>query len=205
MTAQAGEWSYRDTSVIAAWTRRQAWAQAAVAAATMTFAFMRDFSPKDVGSTEAGLLIVQFILFLVGAVVTLRWIYLAHVNARALGASDMVVSPGWAVGWFFVPLMNLFMPFVAMRELWKASARPADWQMEPVPAGLVLWWVLWVASGVTGMISFSLAMNVETMAGADIFTFVSDLVYIGAALLLAWIVGRIQAMQSQTGPSAVFA
>lgn len=205
MTATASGRTYRDASGIAAWTQRQAWAQAAVAAATAVFAFMRGFSPKDVGAAEGALLILQFILFLVGAVVTLRWIYLAHVNARALGASDMMVSPGWAVGWFFVPLMNLFMPFVAMRELWKASARPADWQLEPVPAGLVLWWVLWIAAGVSGVVSFSLAMDAETMAGVDIFNFISDLAYIGAALLLAWIVGGIQAMQSRTGPSAVFA
>ena len=204
MTASGG-WTYRDASAAAAWTQRLAWASAAVAAGTMAFAVSRGFSPAEVGAAEAGLLIVQFLLYIVTAAVTLRWIYLAHVNARALGASDMMVSPGWAVGWFFIPLMNLFMPFVAMRELWKASARPRDWQLEPVPAALVMWWILWVGAGIAGVISFSLALGKDTMASADIFTFLSDLLFIGAAFLLAWIVGRIQAMQAQTGPTAVFA
>src|SRR6266404_5443429 len=36
------------------------------------------------------------------------WVYRANLNARALGGKDMRFSPGWAVAWFFIPVMNLF-------------------------------------------------------------------------------------------------
>jgi hypothetical protein len=35
----------------------------------------------------------------------------ANSNARALGAWSMRFTPGWVVGWFFVPIANLFMPW----------------------------------------------------------------------------------------------
>jgi hypothetical protein len=44
------------------------------------------------------------------------WIYRANANAHALGG-DLSVSPGWAVGWFFVPIACLFKPYLAMRRL----------------------------------------------------------------------------------------
>src|SRR5262249_29946861 len=41
----------------------------------------------------------------------LVWVYRANRNARALGAEGLAYSPGWSVGWFFVPLANLVMPY----------------------------------------------------------------------------------------------
>ena len=201
----AGGWERRESGALAAWTQRLLWVQAGVALLTMAMAWLRGFDPDAVSGPEAILLVLQFLLFLVCAVVTLRWIYVANVNARAMGASDMMVSPGWAAGWFFVPLMNLFMPFVMMRELWKASSRPSDWQMEAASPAILGWWVLWIASGVFGVISFATALEKAGAQSAELFVFASDAAFAGAALLLAWIVGRIQAMQGSTAPTAVFA
>ena len=44
----------------------------------------------------------------------------ANRNARAFGSS-MSISPGWAAGWFFVPIANLWMPYQAMKEIWQGS------------------------------------------------------------------------------------
>jgi hypothetical protein len=205
--AEPGRRAYRDTATLALWTQRLLWGLAALSLLAILFVWLRGFEPKEVGAAEAVLLIVQTLVFAVTAVVTLRWIYLANANARALGAEDMMVSPGWAVGWFFVPLMNLVMPFVMMRELWKASARPKDWQMESAPAPILLWWILWIASGIAGAVGFSLSLEPGAVEGgaAEIAYFLSDLCLIPSLLLLAWIIGRLQAMQSRAIPDAVFA
>ena len=34
------------------------------------------------------------------------WIHGSAVNARRLGAGGLDVSPGWAVGWYFIPFAN---------------------------------------------------------------------------------------------------
>lgn len=205
--SEQGRRPYRDASPVAAWARRLLWLQAALSGLAIAFVWMRDFEPKETGQAEAALLIVQFLLFIVAAIVALRWIYLASANARALGAQDMMVSPGWAVGWFFVPLMNLVMPYMMMRELWKASAKPGDWQIEPSPAAILLWWILWVASGVTGVIGFRMSLEPELSEGgaAEFVFMLSDLCFIPALFLFAWLIGRIQTMQSRAGPAEIFA
>jgi cell division protein FtsL len=77
----------------------------------------------------------------------LMWVYRANGNARALGATGMRFTPGWAVGWYFVPVYNLWRPHQAMAEMWKTSANPLDWRAERTSPLLPWWWVLWIGSG----------------------------------------------------------
>jgi hypothetical protein len=150
--------------------------------------------------------LVEFLARIAAAIAFLRWLYLAAANARALGAADMMVGPGWAVGWYFVPVLNLVMPFAAMRELWKASAYPKDWQAVAAPLALPLWWGCWIACNALGGISLRLSFEEDEAmrSAADTFAAGSDLFFIPATLLLTWIVGRIQAMQVRARPAAVF-
>ena len=140
----------------------------------------------------------SLVLFVGTAIVVLTWLYRANAKARALGAEDMMVSPGWAVGWFFVPLANLVMPYIAMRELWKASANPRDWQLAPAPLAIPLWWAFWLASGIAGAVSVMLALQPEkdALAAADAAVALSELLSIPAALLLAWIIGGVEKLQA---------
>ena len=61
-------------------------------------------------------------------------------NVRALGATGLEFTPGWAVGWFFVPIAGFFKPFQAMREIWKASKNPLRWQEEATGSVVGWWW-----------------------------------------------------------------
>ncbi|MEK7950736.1 DUF4328 domain-containing protein [Luteolibacter soli] len=49
-------------------------------------------------------------------------------------------TPGWAVGWYFIPIANLWKPFVAMRDIVRAST-----MREGLPSFLLpTWWTLWI-------------------------------------------------------------
>jgi len=151
--------------------------------------------------------LVQFVGFAAAAIAVLRWIYLADNNARALGAEDLSGSPGWAVGWFFVPLANLIMPYTTVRDMWKASVNPKDWQAENGESLVILWWACWLISQISGTIAFRLELEMGYEAGeaTRMLGLASDLVSIPSALLLAVIIGRIQAQQVQTRPVAILA
>jgi heme/copper-type cytochrome/quinol oxidase subunit 2 len=41
----------------------------------------------------------------------LIWEYRAYKNLSALNAQNLEHSPGWAVGWWFIPFANLVKPF----------------------------------------------------------------------------------------------
>lgn len=49
------------------------------------------------------------------------WIHRAYRNLLALDQVRPRFSPGWAIGWYFVPVMNLFRPYQVMSEIWRTS------------------------------------------------------------------------------------
>jgi hypothetical protein len=81
-------------------------------------------------------------------ILSMMWVYRANRNARALGAEGMKYSPAWSVGWFFVPLASLVMPYFVIKEIWQAS-RPVSsgqWRKAFVSPILPVWWVVAVIS-----------------------------------------------------------
>lgn len=61
---------------------------------------------------------------LVSSVIFFVWIYRSNLLARALGAAAMEHTPSWSVGWFFVPVANLFKPYYVMKEIYLATSSP---------------------------------------------------------------------------------
>jgi hypothetical protein len=103
----------------------------------------RDTQNRLLGTIELSLVLAAFIALLL-------WVYRVNRNARALGAEGMTYTPGWSVGWFLVPIANLVMPFLALRETWKASTpgTGANWRQAPVSPIFAAWWTVSVARGV---------------------------------------------------------
>jgi Domain of unknown function (DUF4328) len=71
-------------------------------------------------------------------VVWLIWQHRVTTNVWAKGI-PIATSPGWAIGWWFVPFVNLVMPAVAVQRVYRASAP------EKHSAWLVAgWWLGWL-------------------------------------------------------------
>jgi hypothetical protein len=83
-------------------------------------------------------------MFVPTAIAWLLWQHRAHANLRALGVANLSFSPGWAVGWWFIPFANIVMPYLTVRELWKASnpdAGALEWKARGGAAIVGFWWV----------------------------------------------------------------
>jgi len=89
---------------------------------------------------------VIIILNIIGGILFLRWIYFSNINSSLTGAENMNFSPGWSVGWFFIPFMNIFMPFRAMKEIWKTSKNSKSWTSLETPSIIIWWWFLYIVS-----------------------------------------------------------
>ena len=89
-------------------------------------------------------------LYIVTAITFGIWIVRAHKNLRAFGITDTTYTPGWALGWFFVPFLNLVRPFQAMKELWQASHAGAEWDKSSSARLVNIWWCLWLLNSVYG-------------------------------------------------------
>lgn len=77
------------------------------------------------------------------------WTYRVAKNAPALGRSP-TISPGWAVGYYFIPIVNLWKPYQALAEVWDVSDPDptADASAPRSHRFLLFWWVVWTIAPV---------------------------------------------------------
>ncbi len=142
---------------------------------------------------------LQLLVFAVSGIAILKWIYRANYNARELGASNMEFTPGWSIGWYFVPIANLWKPYQAMKEILKASKNPDNWKSESTPSTLPWWWFLWIVTGVVGNASLKLTIRAEEineLLSANIITMLYDAISIPLSLITLAIIKQIYEYQS---------
>jgi hypothetical protein len=97
-------------------------------------------------------------LLTLGTIITwLVWQHRAQRNLWAIGVPGLRFTPGWAVGWWFIPFANLVQPLRAMKELWLASGPDTtglEWRGRPTPPLLPLWWSAYIVVPIVGGIFF---------------------------------------------------
>lgn len=139
--------------------------------------------------------ICSMIAFALSVVCFARWLYNATKRAH-LFSGGMTISPGWAIGSYFIPIVNLFKPFQAMREIWQASIAPNAIGIVPVPVGMRIWWGLWLVRVGLSNANYQVIANVRNLldigiSGAlNILTFVID---VPMAVLLIVLIRRLGA------------
>ncbi|HET7377151.1 MAG TPA: DUF4328 domain-containing protein, partial [Anaerolineae bacterium] len=148
---------------------------------------------------------INLILLIVTGIVFLFWIHRAYDSLSTIGAYGLNYSPGWAVGGFFVPILNFVRPYQVVREMWKASdpAVPDGylWTSSPVSPLVLIWWLLWIGAGLIGNY-IRLTFNSKN-ATLDQFVSISGILLIGAlitaidAVLAMVIVLGLDARQQQ--------
>ncbi len=156
---------------------------------------------------EAVIGFLEFAGILVSGFLVLRWIYVANRNSHAFGARDMQFTPGWAVGWYFIPIAALWKPYQAMKEIWQTSAGPSHWRETAVPALLPWWWTLWLLAGATGAMAVPLLLRADipsSIAWASMIDIVSSAVDVPACVILIVIVNRVAQMQDRERFNSVF-
>jgi hypothetical protein len=150
--------------------------------------------------------ILQLIAGIASIIVWFMWVFRSNKLARALGATAMKYSPGWSVGWFFVPVMNLFKPYFAMKEIYLATMDPKGFdtekEVEDQPESLnimKLWWLVYLVDSWLGRIAFRQTMRADTidqLIAANGFVLASDAVTIIASLTMIWLVREFSDRQS---------
>jgi len=117
-----------------------------------------DLRQQVIGISQTALAVVMIVFFL-------RWVHRAHKNLRPLGAQGLEFTPGWAVGWFFVPFLCLYKPHQVMCEIWAASdpmymtLQRVNWRRLSGAAFVGLWWAAWLLCQITGLITRQLSRH----------------------------------------------
>jgi len=142
--------------------------------------------------------ILYTIVLIVSGVLILKWIYRANYNARQLGAEGMAFTPGWSIGWYFVPIAALWKPYQAMKEIWMASHFPRDWNNASVSSLLPWWWFLWLVYNFLANVAFRMSLRakeIEELMNANLMVQASDIASIPLSIVTLVLVLNIYKTQ----------
>ena len=124
------------------------------------------------------------------------WIYRASKNAAFLLPDADRITPGWAVGWHFIPIANLWKPYQAMREIYNSSISPQRSLGTGLPLFFLWWWVTYVMSDLLGIFAATLwDGDWDRVATASVINMINTPVAIVAILLWLKTVSMITDMQ----------
>ena len=138
------------------------------------------------------------------AIAFLMWLHRVVANSWALGAHNLRFTPGWAVGWWFVPIANWVRPFQVVSEAWRAAdsddalSTAASRGGHRLPAFLWMWWILYLLGsliGSAGIVAGSTANSITALRSRAEVDVASLAVGLVAALLAVTVVQRLSKRQ----------
>jgi len=97
--------------------------------------------------------IPPLLLLSIPSILFLFWVYYSNANLWALRIRDIEFSPGWAVGYFFVPFFNIVKPISIVKEIWEltytgtAEDEPAYLKRGDLLVGL--WWCTYILANIS--------------------------------------------------------
>ena len=150
------------------------------------------------------------------------WTYRSSQNLLPLVYHDQRFSPGWSVGWWFIPVLNLLRPYQVIKEIWQGSYPHTGADRQPAPlisptSPLLGWWWaawligLWATEAVIHLYIRPTPLEILIQAGwpispgaaldqllwAKVVYLVSDLAMSASGVLAAILVFKITAHQQK--------
>ena len=101
--------------------------------------------------------IVHLAVILTLVLVFSAWINRSCKNGWLLDAPHMKTTPGYSIGYFFIPILSLWKPYGAMKEIRRASFGNDNALCRMLP----LWWTLWLTSNLLGLVIYKLYSNAD--------------------------------------------
>lgn len=151
---------------------------------TIEVASIHDTRQAAIGGAQLGAAVFAGMTFLI-------WVHRMSRNAHSIENANPAISPGWAVGYYFVPILNVWKPYQAMKQTYEAFIGRAS-------NGVVLplWWFAWLLASALARISTRFARRDDTLeellTGAK-FAIIADAMAVLldiAAILLVIMVSR---------------
>ena len=134
-------------------------------------------SEVDANDTRQGSMgILQLALYVAAAIVFIRWLRAAYRNTDVVAPGLRRYGHGWAIGAWFVPILNAWRPKQIVNDVWRAgSVNPSAEERPPVL--LLAWWLSWIAANLLSQAAGRAGLAQDTLdelRTADILFIVSD-------------------------------
>lgn len=153
---------------------------------------------------QLGIGLLHIFVYIATVVVFLMWLYRAHSNLPAFGTPrhSLSYSSGWAVGSFFVPFVNLVVPYRAVKELWQKSEPFTTSMNADPPFWFALWWLFWIVSNIADRIYFRMSFREGVSIDSLVITSViADALNVISAIFAIIVVSDIDRRQTEASKS----
>ncbi|MFF9300360.1 DUF4328 domain-containing protein [Streptomyces althioticus] len=142
-----------------------------------------------------------YLLGLLGtATLFIIWFHRVRHNAEVFAPDVQRRTPGWAIGGWFIPFANLFIPRGIAKDVLRAS-QPDPYASEVRHRGLLdAWWGMWIASGIfTQFVTdrYNEASDPQAIHDAAGWLMTGSAVDIVSAVLALLFVRRLTAAQNE--------
>ncbi|WP_028777590.1 DUF4328 domain-containing protein [Shimazuella kribbensis] len=88
------------------------------------------------------------IVFFIIIICYCLWLYRIYQNMYSFGFDHYLrMTPGWAVGWYFVPIANFYKPYQGMKDVWDACDTGNE--KKSTSSLIKWWWIFFVSSFIT--------------------------------------------------------
>ena len=170
-------------------------------------------APEDLQNADSLQAIIELLglgqlaFYLGFVVVFLIWLYRSYANLSKMGATGLSYSPGWAVGCYFVPFLNLVRPYQVMQQIWKASdpGYASDdsraWRNAPGTVFVGFWWCFWLTASLAGQITFRIQMSptpgIDSLKTAAVIDVIGDIFTVAAGTCLLFLIYGITGRQEE--------
>jgi hypothetical protein len=118
----------------------------------------------------------------------LPWLARSRRNAQLLSPRSSVPTPGWTIGAWFIPLVNLVAPRRLVLDIGRASS--TSWEETRDTTLVNLWWAAWIGHGLV------LVTANRVAPGSMALLVAAEALMIAAAVLLGLVIERITVLQS---------
>lgn len=149
---------------------------------------------------------LHVLIYIATAICFSMWLYRSYGNLPSFGTPSQNInySGAWAVGSFFIPFVNLVVPYRAVKELWRNSGPPTQAFLGGAspPAWFPLWWLFWLLSNFASNIYFRMAFREDIPREVTaIGGVVADALTIVAAIFAIVVVQEITRRQEEASRS----
>lgn len=160
---------------------------------TSAEALRNDARLATAGMVRFGLLIATIVLFLI-------WFSRVYSNATEVARSELRHSNGWAVGSWFVPILQLIRPKQMVDDAWRASGPTIG--DHSVPATFAVWWAVGLVAvtgrWIAGMVGSSLDDVEDAIQASQLGAWVTP-IEVAAAIAAIVVVRRMTGRQRDRG------
>lgn len=140
--------------------------------------------------------IISILCLVATIVIFIMWYYRAYKNLHALKINRLHYTPGWAIGGWFVPILNLSRPYEIMKEIWNETQRfyLPDGENSSSVSIIGWWWTFWLSDNILSNISSRITMAAGTIPQymfSSMFSVISDTAGIIAMIITLIMVNRM--------------